>query len=99
MRCEIPPNLGILLFFWTFESSKFSSIPYLIYYGTVRSAGKNYGKKYALLEVTSLPQYLGGMLLFHHGRNGYSEAIKRPTFLDLRGLFSFHQLQAFPSIS
>ena len=28
----------------TFESPKYASIAYLIYYGTVRSAGEGYGK-------------------------------------------------------
>ena len=39
-----------LLFFYTSESPKFSSIAVVIYYDTVRSASENYGKDVKLFN-------------------------------------------------
>jgi hypothetical protein len=45
-----------LLFLCTLGRLKFSSIAVVIYNGTVRSAGVNYGKKYALFGLRERPQ-------------------------------------------
>ena len=42
-------NSGLLIFFYSSEGRKFSSIADVIYYGSVRSAGKDYGKKHGIL--------------------------------------------------
>jgi hypothetical protein len=41
---EMVQNCSILLFFYTCESPKFSSISVVIYNDAVRSGGVNYGK-------------------------------------------------------
>jgi hypothetical protein len=43
-KATIFANKRLLLFLWSFESSKFASLAVVIYYGTVRSAGKDSGK-------------------------------------------------------
>jgi hypothetical protein len=41
----IMSDCTILLFFYTSEDPIFSSIPVVTFYGAVRSAGQDYGKK------------------------------------------------------
>jgi hypothetical protein len=47
---------NILIFLNGFESPKFASIPYLIYYETVGSPTEDYGKKDALFGFRKRPQ-------------------------------------------
>lgn len=52
------PDDNLLLFLWTFENSKFASIAYVNFCGTVRWAGEHYGKKPSLLGGLEQAQYV-----------------------------------------
>ena len=54
---EMTHNSGLLLLLLTFESPKFSSIPDVIYYGTVRSASEGFGDLSQVLTNQSLLRY------------------------------------------
>jgi hypothetical protein len=55
---EVVDNWRLVLFFCTFESPKFTSIAYVIYYGTLRSTSKEFGKQAIPFAGFYLPKIL-----------------------------------------